>query len=286
MNVTISNENMTAVFTTLGAELISLKDKNGTERMWSGDPKYWDGHAPILYPVAGHLLDDYYILNNKKYILPKHGFALEREFAVEKQSANSVTFLLAGENAKSEGYPFDNELRLIYTLEGDELKVEYLVTNLMDTPLYFGIGAHEAYAVPGGYGEYEIVFDADEGKGVYMSELDDDLILRSQRLLPFNDKGALPLTKEACDSIILINLKSRGVTLRHKSGKELVHVQFDGFNYLLFWTEPGSGFIAIEPWGNHPDFTDTNHQWPAKPGVIGVAAKSSKSLVHTIKLLY
>ena len=53
--IEIKNERLTAVFSTHGAELQSLRDQNGVERIWQGDPAFWTGHAPVLFPVAGAL---------------------------------------------------------------------------------------------------------------------------------------------------------------------------------------------------------------------------------------
>ena len=36
-----------------GAELQSLKRKDGTELLWQGDAEYWDGQSPLLFPFPG-----------------------------------------------------------------------------------------------------------------------------------------------------------------------------------------------------------------------------------------
>ena len=61
--IEIKNERLTAVFSTHGAELQSLRDQNGVERIWQGDPAFWTGHAPVLFPVAGALRGDAYTLD-------------------------------------------------------------------------------------------------------------------------------------------------------------------------------------------------------------------------------
>ena len=80
--VTLSNNNLTVKMSPLGAEIISIT-AFGKERIWQGDEEFWAGHAPILFPFCGGLLDDEYVFNGKKYSgVPKHGFAKRNEFTV------------------------------------------------------------------------------------------------------------------------------------------------------------------------------------------------------------
>ena len=55
--VRIGNRQLTVALETLGAELFSLRTPDGAEWLWQGDPKYWEGRAPILLldEIAAHL---------------------------------------------------------------------------------------------------------------------------------------------------------------------------------------------------------------------------------------
>lgn len=53
MLYTISNGTYTAQVDSLGAQLVSLKGPDGWEYIWTGDPAYWTGHAPVLFPMVG-----------------------------------------------------------------------------------------------------------------------------------------------------------------------------------------------------------------------------------------
>ena len=55
MLVTIKNETVSAVISTAGAEIKSFKRPDGFEILWQGDPKYWAGQAPVLFPIVGAL---------------------------------------------------------------------------------------------------------------------------------------------------------------------------------------------------------------------------------------
>ena len=68
--VTLKNEELTVKISTLGAEIQSIEDKNGVERLWQGDPAIWKGRAPILFPVAGGFKDDGYELDGQWYGMP------------------------------------------------------------------------------------------------------------------------------------------------------------------------------------------------------------------------
>ena len=51
--VTLKSNELTAIISKKGAEIQSVKSKNGTEFMWCGDEKVWSGRAPILFPICG-----------------------------------------------------------------------------------------------------------------------------------------------------------------------------------------------------------------------------------------
>ena len=154
----LSNNKIKVTFSTKGAELISVL-KDGKEKIWIGEPDIWSGHAPIVFPICGGLKDDKYIYEGKEYILQKHGYIRFVEFEVESHSDTKLVFLHRSDSETLKQYPSNYELRVIYTLEGSALKVDYNVKNLDETPMYYSIGAHEGYYCPEGIEEYSIIFD-------------------------------------------------------------------------------------------------------------------------------
>lgn len=50
----LTNDILTIEVNEHGAELVSLK-KGAREYLWTGDAKYWNRHAPILFPAVGNL---------------------------------------------------------------------------------------------------------------------------------------------------------------------------------------------------------------------------------------
>ena len=53
---------------THGGELVSFQDKEGKEYIWSGDPAYWTGRNPNLFPVVGNLKGGAVTIEGKEYI--------------------------------------------------------------------------------------------------------------------------------------------------------------------------------------------------------------------------
>lgn len=279
--IEIKNERLTAVLSTHGAELQSLRDQNGVERIWQGDPAFWTGHAPVLFPVAGALRGDAYTLDGVRYAMPKHGFSSGMDWQVEKQTADSVTFLLTQPHP---GFPFQYELRARYVLCENQVQVEYAVRNLDTRDFCFSLGAHEAYAAPEGIEAYELVFD--QAENFDHSLLEGSLITHrtvslGQHTRVFQLRRA---DFETYDSLVFLNLASRGVTLQSPLHGRKIRVAYPDFDVLLLWTVPGAGYICIEPWRNAPDYTDADGDIRHKPGMIALRPGQERSLRHTLTI--
>ncbi len=279
--ITLHNEKLTVVLSTLGAEIQSIKDAAGIERIWQGDPAFWTGRAPVLFPIAGGLKDNRYTLDGITYEMPKHGFVRQLEWLPECQSDDSVTFLMT---EKHEGFPFDYELRSQYRLDGCRLVITYRVGNLDDRAFVFSIGSHEAYATPEGIEAYEIAFD--EPERLACNPVLGTLIGTEPEPL-FESASLLPLKSEyfQVDAMVLLGLKSRGVTLRSREHGRTVRVDYPGFDVLLLWTRPGAGYLCIEPWCNAPDFVDADGDIMHKPGCIRLEPGQACEKTHTLTFL-
>ena len=282
--ICLNNDFLKVKINTLGAELSSIVDADGMERIWQGDPAFWTGRAPVLFPVAGGFMDDEYILDGKTYSLPKHGFARRCEFAVEERNATGATFLLTGAMANNPGYPFDFEFRVRFSLDANRLRVDYITRNLQASPLYCSVGAHEGYACTGGIENYEVAFDQPEGDALTSNVLVGNLLSHDTIHLPLNERNALALKYNdfAVDAQVFLGLKSRGATLQSPGSRKRIHVDFADFEYLLLWTKPGAHYICIEPWANFPDYVDHDKQFAAKPGVMRIAPGEEATRTHVI----
>jgi galactose mutarotase-like enzyme len=255
-----------------GAELQSIFHKGRqTEYMWSGDPAFWGKHSPLLFPIVGTLKDNTYYFANKAYHLSRHGFARDREFAVESQSPDSIGFLLRSDEATRAVFPFEFELRVLYRLLPEGLTTTYRINNPGQAPLYFSVGSHPAFRVPiaagTSYTDYYLEFDQEEDAPRWPISTD-GLIEREPQTLLQRQK-TIPLTKElfAKDALVLKGLKSSGISLRSNRTERGLRMEFPGFPFLGIWAAPGADFVCIEPWCGIADSVDSNQQWTTKEGI-------------------
>ena len=282
MNAELSNGILTAKFSTRGAELIAL-EKDGHDLLWSGDPAVWGFHAPILFPICGGLKDDKYLYRGKEYELKKHGFARTAEFAIEEQEDERIVFLLRSNDETMKSYPFPFEFRVIYTLSGAALRIDYRVKNPSDDELYFSVGAHEGFACPEGIEEYSVLFETPED--LDSTILVGNLLDRKTRNL---GRGVceLPLKYSYfdVDAQVFLSLKSRSVTLLNRRTGSKIEVDFPGHDAFLLWTKPGAKYICLEPWCGCPDFVDSDGRPEHKELLIRLNAGEETTRSHTIRV--
>lgn len=282
---TLSNGTLTAVFSTAGGELHSLKDKNGKEYIFR-DMSVWEFSAPTLFPICGGLKDDKFIKDGNEYFLPKHGFVRTAEFVAESVSENSITFLYTDNEETLAVYPYRFELRLIYTLDGNSLSVRYAVKNTGNEDMYYSIGCHEAYLCPDGIEGYSVVFDKKETLDTH--GLDGNL-LKYETTNVLTDSDVLKLDYEyfSSDALVFSKFKSDAVELCANDGSRRIRVEFPEFSHLLFWTKANAfaPYICIEPWCGSPDMVDSVNDLTKRPGILCVKPSETKNRDHKITIL-
>ncbi|MDH5106336.1 aldose 1-epimerase family protein [Lentilactobacillus diolivorans] len=146
--ITLKNQYLTVLINEFGAELTSVKDSKSIEYIWQADPSFWKRHAPILFPIVGHLKDNQYSYHGQQYQMSQHGFARDQRFKVEKQNEDSVTLLLTDSDETLAIYPFSFQLRVTYELVDHTLRVSFLVVNPNTEEMLFSLGAHPGFNVP------------------------------------------------------------------------------------------------------------------------------------------
>lgn len=281
-NITISNGVLTASINPKGAELNSLKD-NSNEYIWEGNPKFWGKHSPVLFPIVGTLKNNSYLYNGQPYALSRHGFARENIFAVKEQTENSVTFSLTSNVETKKVYPFDFELQLVYTLAGNTLEVKYNVINKSGGQMPFSIGAHPAFALPGDFESYALVFEKVEP--LVSNQLENDLVSDATVTVPATD-GIVNLNYGlfANDALVFKSLQSNSITIT-KKGEAVLKVGFTDFPHLGIWTKENAPFVCIEPWQGYADPIDSKGILIQKDGIVVLPENETYTGAFTIQIL-
>ena len=105
MEFVISKGEARAKCSTKGGELVSFV-KDGVEYVWQGDPQFWSGQAPCLFPVVCRAKEDRIIVNGSSYPMKKHGIAHKVEYTPIDVRPDSITMRLSSDEETKRSYPF------------------------------------------------------------------------------------------------------------------------------------------------------------------------------------
>ena len=286
--VAITSDQLAAEIAAKGAELRRLETREGKDLQWDGDPAFWTGRAPILFPVIGLLNGGHYRLDGRSIAMTKHGFARDLTFDLAARAADSVTFRLDANDKTRAMYPFEFSLEVAYRLDGTRLDIEAIISNRDGKPMPASFGFHPALRWPLPFGkaraEHRILFDQDEPEPIRRIDADGLLIL--DRLPTPVDGRTLRLLDDLFvdDALIFDRVRSRRVLYGAEDSPQIA-VSFADFSVLGVWTKPGSGFICIEPWAGLPDPEGFDGALADKPRAFVVDAGQSRRLGMSIELL-
>jgi len=270
---TLENQQIIVQINPVGAELCSLKLKqDGTEYLWQADPAYWGRHAPVLFPIVGRLVDDEYKVEDQIYRLSQHGFARDMEFEVIAHEATHAKLRLFSNEKTLQIYPSEFEFMIGYTLDGNELIIEYTVRNTGHKTMYFSIGAHPGFRCPlqpsECFEDYYLEFSQKET--AYTHLLENGLVSNQTKIVLDND-NIIPLSHDLFkeDALIFKSLLSNSVILKSRKSSKAIMVKFDGFPYQGIWSKPNSDapFICIEPWYGIADRVGGEKDFRNKEGI-------------------
>ncbi|RJX45823.1 aldose 1-epimerase family protein [Streptococcus agalactiae] len=261
MVIELTNKELTVQFKEFGGALSSIKDSDGIEYLWQGNPEYWSGQAPVLFPICGSLRNDIGFFKNEdgsfhKGQIPRHGLVRKEVFIFEQISDNSVSFTITPNEYMLENYPYQFELKIIYTLNDKTIRTEYQVTNHEDNKkMPFFIGGHPGFNCPlfdgEQYEDYYLEFEKEETCEVPNAFPETGLLDVQDRTVFLNQQKTIDLDYSLFDydAITLDDIQSRSVSLRSKKHNKGLTLDFSDFPNLILWsTINKSPFIALEPW--------------------------------------
>ena len=286
MVYTLKNQALRVDISSLGAEIMSVT-KNGCEYVWQGNPEFWAGRTPILFPICGRLFGGKYTYGGKEYEMNLHGFARNSEFETAKLTDTYAEFKLRANEKTKACYPFDFELTVSYTLDGNAIRSSAVIKNTGNETLPATFGAHPGFNVPldnGSFDDWYLEFSEDCTP--------DELVFSDtcfntgiKKAYPLKDGKILPLRHSLFDiDAIFMDRVAPSVTLKSDKSQRYVTVRYDGMPYLGIWHKPRTEapYVCIEPWCGLPSFDGKIDDMATKSDMFHVQAGRSKTVSYEI----
>ena len=284
--LTIASDALSADISPLGAELQRLTTADGRELLWDGDPAFWTGRAPVLFPIVGRLRDDRYRLGETTYTMPKHGFARRSPFTAT-QTPTTANFTLTDTPETRAMYPFAFRLQLAFALTDATLAITATLTNPGDAPLPASFGFHPALRWPLPFGhpraDHRLRFAHSEPAPIRRIDAD-GLLTPTPRPSPVvGDTLTLrdDLFKE--DALIFDQLTSTSLDYGADMGPQIM-VESENLPWLGVWTKPGAGFVCIEPWQGISDPVGFTGDLFNKPGILALPPGDTRRFTMRLTL--
>jgi len=288
MSLSIENEFLKIDIKQLGGEMTSLYNKKtNTEILWQGDAEFWNGQAPILFPIVGNLKDNAYLYKGTRYEMGRHGFVRRsNEWSLEKISESKIIATLENTKASLKVYPFPFRLEVTYNLEGKKVTLQHKVTNLGNEALPFSIGGHTAYnilAEGSKHEDYFLEFSETETDKRYF--LNNKGLITGKTTPVLKNTNQLTITENLFneDALVFKHLKSNTIGLQGPKGK-LLSVSFEDFPFIGIWAAPKAPFVCIEPWIGHADTIDSSQDLFDKEGSVSLKAAKEFEAKYSIEV--
>lgn len=292
MTYEFKNQKLSAKVDSLGAQLVSLKGKDGFEYLWTGDPRYWKGQAPVLFPIVGALREGRAKIDGQWYEMGQHGFARRREFSMAQQQENQVSLQLSSNFETKKLYPFDFSLTVTYTLLETGIETAFSIKNTGDRAMPFAVGGHPGFNIPvdekAVFEDYTICFEMPEDQRCPAIVEGEALIDPGKTAYEMHNCGEIPLSHSLFyhDALIFEGLRSKKVRVMNKATGKGVELDFSQFPMLGIWSAKNDGpYVCLEPWTGCATRTDEGDEFEKKKGMLLLPAGDTAKYAFTVKIL-
>ncbi len=281
--ISLRNDTLAVEIAPLGAELQSVRDAQGRDWLWSGDPTIWAGRSPLLFPVIGKHPGGQVLIDGARYPIRSHGVARTARFQTVAQDVISCTLRLTDDDGTRAAYPFAFILDMSYRLEGSSLAMTARVANPGTAPMPFCFGYHPAFPwpLPESAGLPHRIH-LGSGANPCHQRLDAEG-LRAPDLHPtaFVD-GVLTLDHQLfADDALIIPGGAGSQAWYGADGRPGIALGFADLPQLGIWTKPNGPFICIEPWHGLTSPADPDEPLDRRAGAILLAPGEERSFTLT-----
>ena len=259
--IKLKSDYLQVEFQSLGGALSSIKDKDDVEYLWQGDPTYWSGQAPVLFPICGSVRNDTVVYEQEdgsqiEGKIPRHGLVRKKVFELINQTDNSVTFAIEDDEEMYANYPYHFRLEITYTVTGKTIRTQYRIYNKeAEKSMPYFIGGHPGFNCPllddEVYEDYYLEFEKPETCTVPKPFPETGMLDLKDRNSWLNNQKEIDLNYDffSYDAVTLDELESRTVALRSRKHDKGLKLDFKEFPNLIVWSTINKGpFIALEPW--------------------------------------
>lgn len=284
--ITIGSGALTAEISEAGAELQTLRAATGADYLWDGDPAFWKGRAPLLFPMVGKAVNDHIRVNGYSFQMPQHGLARINRFEITRTSPDACTLAFAASAATQVHYPFLFRLEVTYRIAGSELAVVAVVFNEGTAAMPASFGFHPAFRWPlpgtSQRGGHEIIFEHAEPESI--RRLANGLLSPERIPTPVTGRRlALDDDLFRHDALVWDRLVSRSVSYCGP-GQARIRITFPDMPFLGVWSKPGAGFVCIEPWHGLASPADFDGEFSERPGVLTIPPKECRTFSMSISV--
>ncbi|MFC4302957.1 aldose epimerase [Cohnella boryungensis] len=223
------------------------------------------GGNPVLFPIAGQLVNGEYEWQGRSYAMKNHGVARTSVWEVLATGTEDSVFITLALRSNEETlaeYPFEFELRFTYRLKDGTLTIEQQYLNLSGQEMPMVAGFHPYFATESKNLSYET--DA-------------------TRILDYNDNtekafdGYLQL-EGMVESAALLDAGKREIAFPLAQGRRVRLAYSEQFRYVVLWSVAGKSFVCVEPW------TALNEALNDRKGLLMIAPEQTLHLTLSFAL--
>jgi galactose mutarotase-like enzyme len=284
----IGNDYLSVEILEKGAEVKSIVDlSDGAHILKDYEDSSWKKTNPILFPIVGGLNNHQYQYDKKTYPMRPHGFAADSNFIVIKKSDSSILLSFQNSDETYACYPFKFKLLIEYCVEDTRLNCRYSIHNADNKVLPFSIGAHPGFRCVLSPSEQASFLEFEhEEKTLSWVKANGVLNGETKPFETHNCVYPLSLKSFVNGALIIKDLKSRKINLKHPGSKKYIRIHFSDFGNLGLWA-PADGaqnYICIEPWNGFDSAYDDGLDIEKKGGIQLLQPSKSKNFNYSIVL--
>jgi galactose mutarotase-like enzyme len=256
--------------------------------MWSGDPAFWNRHAPILFPAVGKPYNNEIRIGGQVYPMKQHGFARDCEF--EEVGKGRMRMV----DVPHDNYPYRFALEAEYRLKGSSVEIVWTIENHDSRDMFAQIGAHPGFLLP----DYNVA-DAVHGyvryfdkEGHPVSPVEVSGLKEGNRVphaTPVHYAAETPVKADtfAHDALLFENGQVAIAELCDKSGKPVLRVNCPQAEAYGIWApnKPGCPFVCLEPWCGITDTYGYTGDISGRTYIHCIAPGGKYTFTYTIEIL-